>query len=719
MLLKKLVIENFGCFPGIHEITFSPTLTLIIGDNGDGKTTIFEALSALLQHQGNEQKNLFISRFSKKAERELQDGDSKEMSLELFFEHKGQEFQLKKSCVFSRQNGVLSVPDTILHTALVERDSGERVDWDASKLIERIFDTSLRQFCLFKGESELDAISKAGAFGELLKTLSDIASFDDFKKYVDELSTTAGKGLKGEERKCKKNSAEIGKIHANRDEAKKKLKYLDEEITSTQIKHEAYESLYNRLKANQDVFQALDELNKQREETVEKLDRLQVSTTSINPNISLLDDLWILKGFSPVFEEFRKKADYWNSEKRAARVEAKAKEEAKEEAMKEAKESVLSILTPDESALENLIKAERCEVCGRDAKKGTEAYQHMCDRLKELKKALEGREKEPSISKQLFCSKHTEEINAIYNSLTGETQRELNVNMDRVDKRMKKLIAERKELEQETVTLADIEGEIKNLFIRNSLNESVQSILKMQETLFDAYGQANRLEGILEQLNKRKEKVIAEIEGYDKELSSLTKDDPNVEFLRRVYEILSDIQRAFVEGREANADQLIARLEKKSNEYLSKLSAHDFYGFIKLIRNKTPNNEDEVIVELQDNLGGIITNPNGAQKTSECLAILFAIAELRQKKNDDLYPLIFDAPTSSFSSGRESNFYEIVTNFNKQCLILTKDLLTVDGSPDLERIKKLTCSVLRIQKKPDFIPGDLATIESEIKVIRA
>lgn len=204
MLLKKLVIENFGCFPGIHEITFSPTLTLIIGDNGDGKTTIFEALSALLQHQGNEQKNLFISRFSKKAERELQDGDSKEMSLELFFEHKGQEFQLKKSCVFSRQNGVLSVPDTILHTALVERDSGERVDWDASKLIERIFDTSLRQFCLFKGESELDAISKAGAFGELLKTLSDIASFDDFKKYVDELSTTAGKRLKGEERKCKK-----------------------------------------------------------------------------------------------------------------------------------------------------------------------------------------------------------------------------------------------------------------------------------------------------------------------------------------------------------------------------------------------------------------------------------------------------------------------------------------------------------------------------------
>lgn len=66
MLLKKLVIENFGCFPGIHEITFSPTLTLIIGDNGDGKTTIFEALSALLQHQGNEQKIYLSVDFQKK-----------------------------------------------------------------------------------------------------------------------------------------------------------------------------------------------------------------------------------------------------------------------------------------------------------------------------------------------------------------------------------------------------------------------------------------------------------------------------------------------------------------------------------------------------------------------------------------------------------------------------------------------------------------------------
>lgn len=718
MLLKKLVIENFGCFPGIHEVSFSPTLTLIIGDNGDGKTTIFEALCTLFEYS-EEKKDNFISRFSKKAERELQEGDSKEMSLELFFEHKEQEFQLKKSCVFSLKNGELSVSDTILHRAFAELDSGERVFWEASELIERIFSTSLQQFCLFRGESELDVISKANAFGELLKTLSDIASFDDFKKYVDELSITAGKRLRGEERKCKKNSKEIGKIHSSKDKAKAELQDLDEEISSTQRNRDALESLYNKLKDKQNVFQMLDELEKQRKETIETQKRLQASITSINPNICLLDDLWILKGFNPIFEDFRKKTDHWNSEKRLARDKAKIREEAKEEAMKEAKESVLSILTPDESALENLIKAERCEVCGRDAKKGTEAYQYMCERLMELKRALEGRDKEPAISKQLFCSKHIEEINGIYNSLTGETQRELNINMDHVDKQMKKLLVERKELEQVTKTLQDIEQNIKNLLIRNNINEPVQDVLNKRELLFDAFGQANRLEGKLEQLYKQKNDIIAKIEDYDKNLSSLTKDDPNVEFLRKVHEILSDIRRAFEEGRETNANELIARLEKKSNEYLLKLSAHDFYGFIKLVRNKKSTGGDEVKAELRERDGGIYKYPNEAQKTSESLAILFAIAELRQKKNDDIYPLIFDAPTSSFSSGRESNFYEIVNNFKKQCLILTKDLLTVGGYPDLERIEKLTCKVLRIQKKPNFTPGDLATLESEIKVIRA
>lgn len=49
MQLKEISINNFGSFIGRNEIRFGPTLTLFIGDNGDGKTTFFDALKWVLE----------------------------------------------------------------------------------------------------------------------------------------------------------------------------------------------------------------------------------------------------------------------------------------------------------------------------------------------------------------------------------------------------------------------------------------------------------------------------------------------------------------------------------------------------------------------------------------------------------------------------------------------------------------------------------------------
>ena len=45
MIIKELRIKNFRSYYGDNNrFVFSDGLTLIIGDNGDGKTTFFEAL---------------------------------------------------------------------------------------------------------------------------------------------------------------------------------------------------------------------------------------------------------------------------------------------------------------------------------------------------------------------------------------------------------------------------------------------------------------------------------------------------------------------------------------------------------------------------------------------------------------------------------------------------------------------------------------------------
>ena len=44
MIIKELRIKNFRSYYGDNNrFVFSDGLTLIIGDNGDGKTTFFEA----------------------------------------------------------------------------------------------------------------------------------------------------------------------------------------------------------------------------------------------------------------------------------------------------------------------------------------------------------------------------------------------------------------------------------------------------------------------------------------------------------------------------------------------------------------------------------------------------------------------------------------------------------------------------------------------------
>ena len=47
MIIKEITLENFRSYYGKNTVKFNDGLMLFIGDNGDGKTTFFEALEWL------------------------------------------------------------------------------------------------------------------------------------------------------------------------------------------------------------------------------------------------------------------------------------------------------------------------------------------------------------------------------------------------------------------------------------------------------------------------------------------------------------------------------------------------------------------------------------------------------------------------------------------------------------------------------------------------
>lgn len=105
------------------------------------------------------------------------------------------------------------------------------------------------------------------------------------------------------------------------------------------------------------------------------------------------------------------------------------------------------------------------------------------------------------------------------------------------------------------------------------------------------------------------------------------------------------------------------------------------------------------------------------------MSILFAISDITTRKREEDYPLIFDAPTSSFGEIKEDLFYNIIDSINKQCIIVTKDLLERDpvtGKSRLneQKLQNLKCSVYRIRKVDDFDSNDISTISINIERIK-
>ena len=155
------------------------------------------------------------------------------------------------------------------------------------------------------------------------------------------------------------------------------------------------------------------------------------------------------------------------------------------------------------------------------------------------------------------------------------------------------------------------------------------------------------------------------------------------------------------------------------NEIFKLLNENDFRGEIRI--RQTANDSAEI--RLFSSNGTYIKDPGGAQETTMYMSLLFAISGLTTLKKEENYPLIFDAPTSSFEDFKENVFYNIIDKIDKQCIIVTKDLLEVDKKTghktlNTEKIESMTCSVYRIEKKAGYDQEDLSTIRTIITPIK-
>ena len=244
MIIKKIVITNFRSYYGENTFELSNGLTLIIGGNGDGKTTFFEALEWLL-NTSLEIKEL--SNVSEMRKSELSIGEVDTMSVSMLFEHNGEK-EVTKSLTFEKMSdGNCKVTNYSFRG--YETDGAERMLRTGKSLIDSCFDSYIRRYCLFKGESQLNVFNEPTALKTLVDKFSDIRKFEDFVEVASDLEQKSETAYTKECKSDTKVAKRVGELQRRKEELEGKISELrrdikkQEEVASTyQLKLDDLES---------------------------------------------------------------------------------------------------------------------------------------------------------------------------------------------------------------------------------------------------------------------------------------------------------------------------------------------------------------------------------------------------------------------------------------------------------------------------------------------
>jgi DNA sulfur modification protein DndD len=211
MILKSIKIKNFRSYYGEKEFTFAKGLTLIIGDNGDGKTTFFEALEWLFDTVTDNKSEYNIS---EKRKSELNVGESDEVNVSLVFDHEG-EMELEKKFRFEKTDSNAVLTRDYKFTGY-DSTCSERVSRDGKQLLEACFDSVIRKYCMFKGESELNVFDNNTALKTLVDTFSNIRQFEDYVTLTEKFEKDSDAVVTKELRNDKKQAQKVKELEEKR-----------------------------------------------------------------------------------------------------------------------------------------------------------------------------------------------------------------------------------------------------------------------------------------------------------------------------------------------------------------------------------------------------------------------------------------------------------------------------------------------------------------------
>ena len=312
MIIKEIRIKNFRSYYGDNNhFEFSDGLTLILGDNGDGKTTFFEALQWLFNTTIDRGSMDNVSEMRKS---KLEIGESDEVSVYMAFEHNGEK-SVEKSFSFERTGNDSYKVSNITYRGY-EANGTEREAVNGKTLIDRCYDAFIQRFSMFKGESELDVFDNSAALKELVDKFSDIRKFDVLVENTARFEEKSNAAYTKEMKSDAKVSKEANELDFKLKRVGEEISNLKSDIRDKQTSYDVFSNRLTQLEQNQETSQRYREIQNRLKTQEEKAIRLRGQIGSVDYSHSLLDKMWVLCAFPAILNEFQQKCSALSREKR-------------------------------------------------------------------------------------------------------------------------------------------------------------------------------------------------------------------------------------------------------------------------------------------------------------------------------------------------------------------------------------------------------------------
>lgn len=714
MIIRKIQIDNYLCYYDINTFELSEGLNIILGENGEGKTKFFEAVDWLFNGENRELDMLV----SAKKLNETEIGDSFRVRVSMTVEQYGEKSIITKSFLAKKEKANECSTSSFMIEGISENSAGERTQVDGQALLDRIFPFQIRKYSMFKGEAELNIFESDSALANLINLFSEAKHYDKYSEKGAFLREKAEKAVEDSSKLDKKNEAlyrrlegEILQLEREKEKYKVHLNATEDEIKKIEENLQDAE----RHVSNAD---ALEILNKRIKEIEERISYL-TGRIDENYTTSLFDENWILVNFEPFHREFAEKVSAHSKTKRELQS-AFDKQKGIIEGEKKAKAELLNNAIPlpnnipSKAIMEEMLNDEICKVCNREAAKGSEAYEFMMKRLKTYLESQVTEDNEPEKNESLFKHDYTNRLDNL--SISHEDNLK---NLRLIRTKIKDLFEfndeRKKDIEELNEQLENEKTEREKILGNSSIGA---------EKLSDVLKNYNAWQRDLKNRNQDQVDYTTKLKSLESELKAKKEEKDKIDtssansFLIKTRNILRDIETIFIDTKEKKFDEFIEKLQTKSNNFFKTINIDAFTGTIVFTR-RNKLSRTIVEIELQEEDGRIFYKPGKSLETSMYISVLFAISELASEIKEENFPLIFDAPISSFGENKTSQFLNLIFETKNQKILLIKDFLHTDKATKTLSIKKEFENVRRdkafwVKLERPFDPNNLKTINSQV-----